>query len=105
MIRKPLIPLLIVAILALGGSAVAHAPDLAKPARMGPIRRNQTTMGQMASGSVLPRSARWFESPVSESSRPAGVVGSWSTPLVDPSAGLPQCSSRSRSFRAASTAR
>lgn len=65
MIRKLLIPLLIVALLALGGSAVAHAPDLAKPARMGPIRRSQTTMGQMR---------KWFGPPTVRKVVPVACV-------------------------------
>lgn len=54
MIRKLMVPALVVALLALGTAASAHAPDLVKPARMGPIRRNQTTMGQMR---------KWFGPP------------------------------------------
>lgn len=54
MIRRLVIPTLVVVVLALGSGAIAHAPDLAKPARMGPIRRNQTTMAQMR---------EWFGAP------------------------------------------
>jgi hypothetical protein len=53
-VRKLILAPLVALLLAWGSVASAHVPDLAKPARMGPIRRNQTTMAQMR---------KWFGAP------------------------------------------
>jgi hypothetical protein len=54
LVRKLILAPLVALLLLVGSSTNAHVPDLAKPARMGPIRRNQTTMAQMR---------KWFGDP------------------------------------------